>query len=259
MSYAVRKGLSGPKVTRTDRELFLTAAEVKHLLGTIQESGARRAARDHAIIFLGLMFGLRCGEVRLLKRSDFLAVERGVAELSTLKCAYRIPYRCEHCKKRCRVAGGRGGTSYPCPRCGTENPVTRPKASNPMPRRSPPIVESSAREYIKRYISTIPARQEFFFENARGQPISTSMIRKIFNRWLMEAGLPPAVSFHALRHGRGVMIWNESKDIELVRRQLRQTSLGSTQRYVHLSEAATRQYEKRLEGIDILGETNVER
>lgn len=248
----IRKGLDGPKVRKTDRELFLSADQVKHLLKTIRESGHKFADRDHAMVFLGLMLGLRCGEVRLLKREDFTHVERGLAEISTLKCAVRVPYRCSHCHRRCRVAAVRAGGSYPCPRCGTENAVARPREANPSPRRSPPIVENSTREYIKRYISSLSPRQTYFFENARGQPLSVAWVRSIFNYWVIQAGLPPVISFHALRHGRGVMVWSASKDIELVRRSLRQTSLGSAQKYVHLSEAATREYQDTLERQNIL-------
>jgi site-specific recombinase XerC len=73
------------------------------------------------------------------------------------------------------------------------------------------------------------------------------MVRRIFGHWAIEANIDPIYSFHALRHGRGVMVWEATKDIEAVRSALRQKTATAALIYTRLSPKLREQYREQLE------------
>jgi len=74
-------------------------------------------------------------------------------------------------------------------------------------------------------------------------PIGDSRARKLFKHYLGLAGLPLVYSFHSLRHFRGVMLYDRTRDVQLVKEALRHERITNTERYVHAVDSIERQAE----------------
>lgn len=103
------------------------------------------------------------------------------------------------------------------------------------PEKSPPVVETKVLEYVRIYLQGMRPDQRWLLESTPGEHISESHMHRVFNHYVLAAKLDPAYSFHALRHGRGVRIYEKFEDFVMVRDMLRQKSISSTEWYMHLS------------------------
>lgn len=243
MRYLQDKGL-GVKghVRKTNREKFLTEQEVKSLLDAVEatrDQFNKNWRRDYAAIYLGFMFGLRIGEVVILERRHFDEIDHDVAKIPTLKQRERVRYTCTKCHKVARVAISRIGQKFPCPRCGHNNIIKQPKIPitnlNGIPEKEPPIIEEQVVEFVMDYVGNhMRPDQKYLIETFPGQHISTSYLSRIFNTYLIAAGLSNKISWHALRHGRASKLFRMFKNMIMVRDCLRQKGTQMAELYSHL-------------------------
>jgi len=69
-------------------------------------------------------------------------------------------------------------------------------------------------------------------------PLTARQANRLFKRYALLAGLSANYSIHALRHFRGVQLYSETHDINLVREALRHEDIRSTMIYVHTVDHA---------------------
>lgn len=91
---------------------------------------------------------------------------------------------------------------------------------------------------LLKYVRTLPQteRQPWL----RVFPLSTRQIGRLFKTYARRARLNPNYSAHALRHYRGVSLYESTKDINLVKESLGHSDIRYTQVYIHTVEQATR-------------------
>jgi integrase len=77
--------------------------------------------------------------------------------------------------------------------------------------------------------------------------MSVGALRQNFNHYLVSSGLPPVYSFHALRHGWGVVIGEIRRDPVHVRDMLRHKSVRTSEIYVHMGPQAKQEYQSALD------------
>lgn len=80
------------------------------------------------------------------------------------------------------------------------------------------------------------------------RPMSVRNVRRIFAFYARRARLRPGVSFHSLRHFRGMTVYHASgRDLEFTRQQLRHRFISSTQQYLGVDPEQERRYLDALE------------
>lgn len=253
------KGLPGPKNEKVDQEKFLLPDQVFQILAAIDEDETlphEMVVRDHAIVFMGFHLGLRCGEVGLLVRNSFRSIGKGTAHIRTLKKSPRIRANCP-CGRKFRVSVARIGSEYPCPRCGEPVGIEGTLKERNLeihPEVDIPVPEKQVREYILDYIRGMPKGRQHLFvshpdlgDEAEDRSLPERSVSRIFNSWLVEAGLPIIYSFHALRHGRGVQLYEATQDLKFVQTCLRHESMATSEIYVHLSPQTVDRFSGELE------------
>lgn len=82
------------------------------------------------------------------------------------------------------------------------------------------------------YVRSLP--DEARLSHLRVFPMQAWQAGQIFKFYSKLANLSPNYTFHALRHYRGLSLYNESKDIVFVKEFMRHESITSTQIYVHV-------------------------
>lgn len=248
-----KKGFDSPKVQRANREKFMTLEEVQELLRKVVEMKKPNWRRDHAAIFCGFFFGLRCSEACILCRECFRDLKYGQVHIRTKKQGQRIKFTCPECKRRYRVSATRIGSNHECSHCGMASRITLPAGSTLLdtapPEKSPPVVETAVQAYVESYLEKLRPDQTWLFESAPGRPLRPSQMRKIFCFYLIQTKLNRKYSWHALRHGRGVMIMDKFEDLVMVRDSLRQKSLSAAEFYVNLSPKKQAAYRDALDKV----------
>lgn len=263
--YLVKKGLEVPHPDKSRSEFYLTVEQLQAVLDKVREAerdadGVKnpkkrarliaRAKRDHAAIFLGYYLALRVGEAAICERDSLRHIDDGTIYVRTLKNLPRLPFVCEQCHRRTRVASGRIGQLHRCSACGHESHIEVPKRAldlNP-PEKEPPVVERFVLEYAREYIRGLPADQRWLFEGHKGYHLSSQHLNRIFSTYTRGAGLSSKYSWHSLRHGRGLLIWETFKDHVMLRDSLRQKTVSAAEFYMHLSPQRRQEYADKLEG-----------
>jgi site-specific recombinase XerD len=256
--YLQNKGLGfhgHPDKNRDQR--FLTDAQVKDILIAVQKSKEQFNKwwkRDECAIFLGYMLGLRIGEAVILERKHFARVGDDIVMIPTLKQRKRIRCVCPDagCNRRLRVSPERIGQLHPCPRCGKQFLVQKPKDYHSevfqIPTKELPFVESDVADYIGDYIKNhMRPDQRWLFESRPNYHISSSYMTRVFNTYAQMASLSSVYSWHALRHGRGVRLWNAFRDLIAVRDGLRHSGIGVASIYADLDPEARKEMKKKME------------
>lgn len=97
--------------------------------------------------------------------------------------------------------------------------------------------QRALREYLPVRQSWIEARpsETTLFVTPRGKPLSTAGLRRLLARSLERAALAKRVTPHALRHSFATHLLNAGADLRAIQELLGHASLGTTQRYTHLS------------------------
>ena len=89
------------------------------------------------------------------------------------------------------------------------------------------------------------ARTGPLFVNKHGTRISARSVRRNLDKYLLEAGIDPAVSPHTLRHSFATHMLNAGADLRSVQELLGHSSLSTTQIYTHLTTKRLKEvYEK---------------
>jgi integrase len=249
MPYSTEKGLPHAKVEKTNRQKYLTLDQLRKVLQTIEESDQPKKERDHCAVYLGYFFGLRVSEVCILERETFRHISEHQAYIRTSKSIPRIPVVCK-CGRKWRVSATKIKQTVLCPRCSAINTVKaprRPVDPNP-PEKQPPVIETPVVAYVQKYMDGPACGERWFLESKRGKHIGTRQMERIFGHYCMAAGIGPEYSFHALRHGRGLLIYERFKDPVMLRDMLRQATLSAAEWYMHLSPERQREYLEVLDG-----------
>lgn len=215
----------------------MTGEQVKKILDTIiSDPENPNRQRDHCAVFCGFSFGLRIAETVMLSRESFRDMQHGVVHLRTLKQSERISHVCK-CGKKSRVALCRAGEIMECSRCGANNLVkSNGKVYAGPPEKEPPVVERHVLAYINEYLKELPPEQKWFFIGRNSEHhMCPSTLRKVFAHYVMAAGLNPVYSWHALRHGRGMLVYERFEDLVMVRDMLRQKSTKTAEIYARIS------------------------
>ena len=71
---------------------------------------------------------------------------------------------------------------------------------------------------------------EFVFQTKNGKPWHTSHCRRLFSRLSERTGIDAHP--HAMRHAHACAVWQGTKDLNAVRRQLGHSKLGTTEIYL---------------------------
>lgn len=248
--YQEFKGLEGPKVEKTTREKFLTLEDTRRLLACIEGSKHPKWQRDHCAVYLGFFLALRVSEACRLSRESFRHIHDGEVHIRTSKSIPRMPVTCGNCGRRWRTTAKNIGKKVECSRCGHFIDVKAPVAALDLtpPEKQPPVLEHFVCEYIRHYLEfRMREDQDWLIEGHVGHKLKTRQLEKIFGHYAMRCGLGPRYSFHALRHGRGVHVYERFQDLNMVKGMLRQKSLTSAEIYVHMSPAKQEEYRRKLE------------
>lgn len=109
--------------------------------------------------------------------------------------------------------------------------ILRRKKRKKSESRDDVAVPPAARRAVLEYVRSLPegerAPDDLIF------PITPQQAERLFKHYCRIAGLSPLYTFHSMRHYRGLTLYEESHDLELVREALGHSGLASTQVYVH--------------------------
>ena len=118
--------------------------------------------------------------------------------------------------------------------------VIRVRGKGKKERISP--IGSSALQAIQHYIEFRNRRSQtndidpkVLFVNKHGNRLSTRSVRRKMDKYLLSAGLDPAISPHTLRHSFATHLLNNGADLRSVQELLGHQSLSTTQVYTHLT------------------------
>jgi len=225
MAYLKKKGhppdkFGNPKrggVKNKPRQyLYLTLDQVEKILHEIEKDAENKnIKRDHCAIYLSYFFGLRIGECAILERKHFRFIQDGQVFIPTLK------------QRDCDEKG-----------------------QKTIPERSPPYVESFVVNYVTNYLqNSIKPEENWLFTTAPRKHISTMTLFNVFTTYCLRAGLAKYYSWHSLRHGRAVYIYENFTDQVMVKDMLRHSDLDSSKIYINLSPGKIAQMREKLESI----------
>lgn len=232
----------------------ITEDQWQAILQAIEDDSTNKhQSRDYALIFIGASLGLRRGEACVLERKHFRDLDKyDVIYMPTLKQSEKIVVTCKNsaCGKNVRVKLSSAGKTHKCPYCGLKNDIPKIKSEKEteeyveMPID---IVEPQTVGFIFDYLDNyMRPDQQFLFEGRRRNHISISHANNIFNTYAAAAGLDPNISFHSLRHNRGVRVYSKFKDLVLCKDLLRHKNIATTQIYAALDQESKDRYRAEL-------------
>lgn len=186
------------------RDKYILEEEFRALLNAALVRAHKNAQRDYTLLCLAGLAGLRVIEVT-----------------SLLVCDLRL--------RETRV------------RCGAEEVygIIRVRSAKRKAKDGGPVYEEvflpeTARAALDRYVRSLPTKERQSW--SRVFPLTTRACESLFKRYCALARLNPKYSFHALRHFRGLTVYEATKDIQLTREALRHAKIATTEIYVHTAD-----------------------
>jgi integrase len=251
MPYQVNKGTGSPTPPKGKPEdfKFLTTDQLAQMLSAIKsDTGNLQRERDWHIIFLGFYLGLRAQECARLTRNCFRMIDQDQVVIPTLKQAEKLKIVCKNCLRTRRLSVRNSGKTKFCDDCQTEYVVPVIEAKTEPVDVSLNMLEPQVLKVIKAYLATMRKDQLFLFEprGAPGHPLQTRQLNNIFNTYAHRIGLDSRYTFHSLRHGRGVQVYEKFEEQKMVQQMLRHSSIKTSEIYIHLSPKSKLQRRERL-------------
>ena len=247
----------GHPAHKSKKERAISQDQLLTILGAVEESRDEfneHWKRDYTAIYLGFTLGLRIGEACILERNHFRDLVAGgdTVFLPTLKQSERIPFQCRNteCRRKVRVRWDMGGKKFQCSKCGTVGvvPVPKDKPLTGVVEKDPGFVEEATIAYILDYIQNHmrPDQRWLFEARTPGYHVSGSYLSRIFGTYTKRAGLSSKYSWHSLRHGRGVMLYSTTRDMQACKEGMRHKSLKATEIYMALDAELAQTFKKAL-------------
>lgn len=189
-----------------DREKFLSETEVRKLRRTVEDKaladlqkGRTTWPRFWMVIDLGASAGLRVSEIANLKIADLYLNSR---------------------EPRLRVTG-------------KGNRTRDVFISRDLLKHLTGFLE------WKRNMEESLDNSNFLLVSSHGKAYSTRALQYAFKVSLTEAGLPHYYSIHSLRHSYGTYLYQRTKDLRLVQKQLGHSSIATTTIYADVTVEQT--------------------
>lgn len=251
MKYLNSKGIGRGHPEKVASERACTDSDWMAMLKCVEETKEINPKwfRDYVIIYLACQLGLRRAEVALLCRDNFRDMDHDVIHLPTVKKSEKIQVQCSNgsCTRKIRVKSSRAGKLVRCPKCGIEIQVPDKVGLRTGPIEMPmDLVAEEDIGVIQQYLETMRDDQTWLFEGRKGYHISAGYINKIFNTYANMAGCDAKLSFHSLRHNRGVRLYGLYRDPVTVRDGLRHSGLSAANFYANIDPDRKREIRQGL-------------
>jgi integrase/recombinase XerD len=197
------------------KEKYLTEEQFTRLLRAARERKHPNAVRDHAMLAVGGLCGLRSIELLSIRFCD-------------LHLTDDKPYvSIQRAKKMEKGPDGK-----------------RRKKEHWQDVPVPATAKRAMLAWVRTHDKKARASKRRVF------PILTRTFRDVFKTYLKRANLSPRFGTHSLRHFRGMQLYTKHKDVNLVKSLLGHSDLASTQVYVHTVDAMEKGLETDLEEPD---------
>lgn len=114
--------------------------------------------------------------------------------------------------------------------------TAKKKKSGSVPVRHRIPIPTYAAAALRSHVGKLEPGQKMRW--MRVFPLTTRQVGRLFKTYCALAGLRRNYSVHALRHFRGMTVYEKTKDLQLTKDALRHSSLASTQVYMHTAKLA---------------------